>query len=299
MKTFQEILTEVGQARGDVGDALQLLQAREGDLDQLMAHGKDRFQALHGAFTDFNQSIAAQSSRVVAASTKLTQSVADAQAALQRFGAAQAAEFDKLEAQFVAIGHEHDAAYGAIDSHEQAIGAHHDALDHLVDRSHQASQHAHDQFTSALDQLSDQFSSMMAHADQAVADHTAALHGHTDQVVQYELQQFASALGDAVKQTQQAIDTLQVHTGKVVNDEIHQLRDQLQGMKDKLQHTIEQLSHAVDKLEHTATSIATTLAHGSQAANKMMKVSNIGLSQVFHFIENLDKLCDEVIHAWA
>lgn len=299
MKSFQEILAEVGQARSDVGDALQLLQAREGDIDQLMNHSKDRFQALHGAFTDFNQSISAQSSRIMASSAKLTQAIADAQAALQRFGAAQASEFDKLDTQFVAVGHEHDAADAAIDAHEQAIGAHHDVIDQLVASSHQASQGAHDQHAAALDQLWTQFETLIGQTDQAVTSHTTALHAETDRIAQQELQQFTGALGDAVRQTQQAIETLQMHTGKSVDDEIGHLREQLQGMKDKLQHTVEQLSNAVDKLEHSATAIANSLSHGSQAAAKLMKASNIGLNQVFHFIENLDKLCDEVIHAWA
>lgn len=299
MKSFQEILAEVGKARSDVDDALHLLQAREGDLDQLMNHGKDRFQALHGAFTDFNQSMAAQSSRVMAASAKLNQSITDAQAALQRFGATQAAEFDKLEAQFVAIGHEHDSADTAIEAHGQAIGAHHTTVDQLVAFSQQASEDARDQYASALDQLWTQFDSLIEQTDQAVSVHTANLRDDTDQVVQQDLQHFTGALGDAVRQTQHAIETLQTHTGKTVDDEIGQLREQLQGIKDNLQHTVEQLGAAVDKLEHSATAIANTLSHGSQAAAKLMKASNIGLNQVLHFIENLDKLCDEVIHAWS
>ena len=298
MQTFDEILSQVGQARHDVGDALQLAETRSAELDTLQSQSRERFETLRGAYSELNNLLATQSQRVMAVSGKLLQALGQGDTAMQGFVTAQQSGFTQLTARFSGVTQSHDATDAALSGHMSGLQQHDSQIEQLVAASRELGADINTQFHTQLDTFAETVSGLMTDTSQQVADHTQTLADDLSDVVETRLGAFADNLAATVKQAQSAISALQDHTGNSVDTELDHLRQQLQQLQDKLQHTVEQLSHAIDKLDQLVTKVAETLAHGGQAAAKVMKVTNVGLNEVFRFVENMNHLCDEVISAW-
>lgn len=297
--TIDELITQVSQARSEVADAMDQTQGRLNQIDQLDHETGLRLGKMSEFYLELNQHIAAQSQRIVAASATLMNVIGQNEAALNKFDISQSTRFGMLDSRFADLEQNHDAATTAFAQHGALLDARESSIGQVADQITTSSASLTANFQATLDQFGTKLDGWMDQTSVRVGNHSNRLENDLAALAETKFNSFSANLVAALQRTQLTVQNLESQTKLSVNNQAQDLQNQLRQLQDQIGQTIEALTGAIQKLENTATKVAKTLTEGSEAASAAMKVSNIGLDQVFDFIRNLEKLCDEVIDAAA
>lgn len=296
--TLDDVLARVNQARDNVADAIELLNARNHEADALLTDSKTRFDTVHAAFTDLNQHIASESGRVASLTAKLTGVVTDCGTMVQKIAADQAVGFAGLQSRFTLIEQRHGEGDTAITQHETALCAHQDEIVALLDTGKDQMASVRQQFHDSVDHLRATLTGLMHDTDAAVAGHTQTLTHDVSDVSENQVNDLAQQLLHSMADARTAIASLQEQAGSDLHGRVTHVQDAVAALEGRVEDMVHKLSEAIDKLEKVASEIAGTLAHGGEAAAKLMSVTNVGIDQVFKFVEHVRKICEEITSAW-
>lgn len=296
--TLDDVLARVNQARDNVADAIELLNARNHEADALLTDAKTRFDTVHAAFTELNQHIASEAGRVASLTAKLTGVVTDCGTMLQKVAADQAVGFVGLQTRFTQIEQRHSEGDAAITQRDAALTTHQDEIVALLDTGKVDMAAIRQQFHDSVDHLRTTLTSLMHDTDAAVTGGTQALTHDVSDVGENQVTEFAQQLLHAIADARAAIAALQEHAGSDLHGRVTHVQEAIGTLEGRVEDMVQKLSDAIDKLEKVATDIATALADGGHAAAKLMSVTNVGIDQVFKFVEHVRKICEEITSAW-